>query len=152
MSIKVISKNRRAFHEYEVGDRFEAGISLCGTEVKALRAAKVNLEEGWIDISDHHQAFLKDVRIGHYDFGNRNNHDENRTRRLLLHKAEILKLERMIREKGYTIVPLMVYFRQSTIKLEIALAKGKQLHDKREASKKRDAKKEISRALKNSKR
>lgn len=148
MGIKVISKNRKAYHNYQIGDKLEAGVSLLGTEVKALRAGKVNLGEGWVDIDRHGQAWLKEAHIGHYDFGNRNNHDEQRPRRLLLHKREIARLGRAVNEKGNSIVPTMIYFKGSLIKVEVAIGKGKQLHDKREASKKKDASREIARALK----
>ena len=147
MGIKVISKNRKAFHNFEIGDSYEAGIALLGTEVKALRAAKVNLTDGWIDISNG-EAWLKDIHIGHYAQGNRHNHDESRNRRLLLNKKEISKLNRLISEKGYSIVPIKIYFKDSLIKVEIAIGKGKKLHDKRDAAKKKDAQKEIARAVK----
>ena len=148
MGIKIISKNRKAFHNYDIGDSWEAGISLQGTEVKALRATKVNLGDGWVDITANGEAILKEVHIGHYDFGNRANHDERRPRRLLLHKNEINKLGRAIAEKGFSVVPLKIYFKNSRIKVEIALGKGKKSHDKRETSKQKDANREISRAMK----
>ena len=147
MGIKIISKNRKAFHNFEIGDSFEAGIALLGTEVKALRAAKINMTDGWIDISDG-QAWLKDTHIGHYDFGNRQNHDETRPRRLLLKKAEIARLNRSIAEKGFSVIPIKIYFKKSYIKVEIALGKGKKLHDKRDSSKKKDAQREMARAVK----
>tara|TARA_B100001094_G_C17573698_1_gene504048 strand:- start:1 stop:450 length:450 start_codon:yes stop_codon:yes gene_type:complete len=147
MGIKIISKNRKAFHNFEIGDSFEAGIALLGTEVKALRAAKINMTDGWIDISDG-QAWLKDTHIGHYDFGNRQNHDETRPRRLLLKKAEIARLNRSIAEKGFSVIPIKFYFKKSYIKVEIALGKGKKLHDKRDSSKKKDAQREMARAVK----
>ena len=148
MGIKIISKNRKAFHNYEIGDSLEAGISLLGTEVKALRAAKVNLGEGWIDIRDG-EAWLKDVHIGHYDHGNRFNHDETRPRRLLLHKREIKRLDRHSADTGYSIVPLKIYFKNSHIKVEIATGRGKKAHDKRDSQKKKEAKKDMARAIKN---
>lgn len=145
--LKVISKNRRAFHEYEIGERLEAGLQLSGTEVKALRAGKVNLAEGWVDI-ENGEAWLKDTHIGHYSHGNIMNHFETRPRRLLLHKREIIKLTRSCTDKGLTIVPTEIYFSGSKIKLEIAVAKGKKSHDKRDATKKREADREIERAMK----
>jgi len=148
MGIKVISKNRKAFHNYEVSDSFEAGIELRGTEVKALRAAKVNLGDGWVDIVNGSEAFLREVHIGHYSHGNIMNHDERRDRKLLLHKREIIKLTRAISEKGFSVVPLKIYFKGRFIKVEIALGKGKKGYDKRESSKQKDANREISRALK----
>ena len=148
MGIKIISKNRKAFHNYEVGDRWEAGIALLGTEVKALRATKVNLGDGWVDITQDGRAVLREVHIGQYDFGNRANHDERRPRPLLLHKKEIHKLSRAMSEKGFSIVPLKIYFKGRHIKVEIGLGKGKKAYDKRESSKKKDASREISRAMK----
>ena len=149
MGIKVISKNRKAFHDYQMEDAYEAGIQLQGTEVKALRAAKVNLGGGWVDLDRHGQAWLKEVHIGHYSHGNIQNHEEMRPRRLLLHKREIIKLQRAVEEKGFSVVPSKIYFKKSLIKVEICLAKGKQMHDKRESSKAKDAKKDMARALKN---
>lgn len=148
MGIKVISKNKKAFHNYDIGDSFEAGIELVGTEVKALRGGKVNLGDGWIDIDQDGDAVLKEAQIGHYSHGNIMNHEERRPRRLLLHKREILKLERAITEKGLSIVPLKIYFKGRYIKVEIALGKGKKAYDKRESAKKKDANKEIQRAMK----
>lgn len=151
MGIKIISKNRKAFHNFEIGDKFEAGMELLGTEVKALRAAKVNLGEGWIDITRDGEAILKDTHIGHYEFGNRMNHNETRPRRLLLNKRELAKLNRAVSEKGYSIVPLKIYFKGSYIKLEIGLGKGKKHFDKRESAKTKDANREVARALKQNK-
>ncbi len=148
MGIKIISKNRKAFHNFEIGDKWEAGIELLGTEVKALRAAKVNLGDGWIDITKDGEAIMKEVHIGHYNFGNRMNHEERRDRRLLLHKREINKLNRAILEKGFSVVPIKVYFKGRYIKVEIALGKGKKSYDKRESDKKKTANREIERALK----
>lgn len=147
MGIKVISKNRKAFHDYEIGDSYEAGIQLQGTEVKSLRAAKVNLGGGWVDIDQNLQAWLKEVHIGLYAQGNLHNHEEQRPRRLLLHKAEIKRLLRSIEEKGLSVIPTKIYFKNSYIKVEICLGKGKKHHDKREASKSQDAKRDIARAL-----
>jgi SsrA-binding protein len=150
--IKVISSNRKAFHEYTIGDKWEAGLSLQGTEVKALRDGRVNLSDGWIDITDEHEAILREVHIGHYSHGNIMNHEERRPRRLLLHSHEIDKLARAIREKGFTLLPLKIYFKGRHIKLEVALGKGKKSHDKRDAAREKDAKKEISRAMKDRRR
>ncbi|MBF0440800.1 MAG: SsrA-binding protein SmpB [Oligoflexales bacterium] len=146
--MKVISKNRKAFHEYEIGESFEAGMELRGTEVKALRAGKVNLQDGWVEITNRYEAYLKEVHIGHYSHGNINNHLETRDRRLLLHKKEIKSMSRFFSDKGNSIVPIKIYFKDSTIKVEIAMAKGKKLHDKRESSKEKDAVREISKAMK----
>ena len=147
MSIKIISKNRKAFHNYQIGDSLEAGIVLQGTEVKALRAAKVNLQDGWVDIKNG-EAFLNDIHIGHYSHGNRQNHLETRSRKLLFNKKEIDKLERQMAEKGVSLVPLKIYFKGRHIKVEVGLGKGKKLFDKRESSKQKDAKRQIDRAMK----
>lgn len=148
MGIKIISKNRKAFHNYEIGDKLEAGIELQGTEVKALRATKVNLGDGWVDITNNGEAILKEVHIGHYEFGNRMNHEETRPRRLLLNKREIIKLSRAVHEKGFSIVPTKIYFKGRYIKVEIGLGRGKKNFDKRESAKKKDAGREMARALK----
>lgn len=145
---KIIVENRKARHEYELYDRFEAGLELKGTEIKSIRLGKVQLKDSYISIRDG-QALIKGMHIAPYEFGNRFNHDETRNRRLLLHKNEILKLDQYTRIKGYTVVPVSLYLSKGLAKLEIALAKGKNLHDKREASKARDAQREIQKALKN---
>lgn len=148
--IKVISSNRKAYHEYHISDTWEAGIALHGTEVKALRDGRVNLTDGWVDITDEAEAILQDVHIGHYSHGNIMNHAERRPRRLLLHAAEIGKMVRSVQEKGFSVIPLRIYFKGRFIKLEVGLGKGKKHYDKRDASKEKDAKREISRALKDS--
>lgn len=145
---KIIVENRKARHEYELYDRFEAGLELKGTEIKSIRLGKVQLKDSYISIRDG-QALIKGMHIAPYEFGNRFNHDKTRDRRLLLHKNEILKLDQYTRIKGYTVVPVSLYLSNGLAKLEIALAKGKNLHDKREASKARDAQREIQKALKN---
>lgn len=150
--IKVISSNRKAFHEYTISDKWEAGISLRGTEVKALRDAKINLSDGWIEISDDGEAFLHDVHIGHYTHGNIMNHLERRTRRLLLHRQELQRLARAVQEKGFSLLPLKIYFKGRYIKLEIGLGKGKKSYDKRDTAREKDAEREIHRALKGQKR
>ena len=149
MGIKIISKNRKAYHHYEIGDTLEAGMELLGTEVKALRINKVNLGDGWVDITDQTEAILKEVHIGQYTHGNRHNHEEKRERRLLLHRKEIIKLSRAVNERGLTIVPTKIYFKDRYIKLQIATAKGKKSFDKRQATKTKDANREIERAIKN---
>ncbi len=147
--IKVISSNRKAYHEYQISDKWEAGIDLRGTEVKALRDGRVNLTDGWVDITDTDEAILQEVHIGHYSHGNIMNHAERRPRRLLLHRAEIGKLARAVQEKGYSIIPLSIYFKGQYIKIEIGLGKGKKHYDKRDSAKEKDAKREISRVMKN---
>lgn len=148
MAIKIISKNRKAFHDYTIEDSIEAGISLVGTEVKSLRDGRVNLSDGWVDITTDGQAWLREVQISPYSHGNRQNHEERRWRRLLLHKLEIERLRRRIDEKGMSIVPLKIYFKRGRIKVELGIGKGKKQFDKRQAAKAKDANKEIAKALK----
>ena len=145
---KQVVENRKARHEYELYDRYEAGLELKGTEIKSIRHGKVQLKDSYISFL-HGEAFIKGMHISPYEFGNRFNHDETRDRKLLLHKTEIIKLEQATRIKGYTVVPVRLYLYKGLAKLEIALAKGKNLHDKRESQKEKDAKSEIARALKN---
>lgn len=144
---KTIADNRKARHEYELFDRYEAGLELKGTEIKSVRKGKVQLKDSWITIKDG-QAYIKGMHISPYEFGNRFNHDETRDRRLLLHKKEILKLDQAVRLKGMTLVPTRMYLSHGLCKLEIAVARGKNLHDKRESAKNRDAKREIEKAMK----
>lgn len=145
--IKMIAKNRNASYEYELLDRYEAGLELKGTEIKSVRKGKVQLKDSYISIRNG-QAVIKGMHISPYEFGNRFNHDEVRDRRLLLHKKEILKLDQAVRIKGFTLVPVSIYLSHGLCKLEIAVARGKNLHDKRETSKKRDAEREIRKAMK----
>ena len=151
LGIKIIAKNRKAFHEYEITDRFEAGIALQGTEVKSMRQGKVNLGDGWISIDDQGEAYLKQVHISHYSHGNIYNHDEARPRKLLLKKQELKKLSEQVERKGFALVPLKAYFKGQFIKIEIGVGKGKKAHDKRDSSKEKDAQREIERAIKGSK-
>ncbi|MBR6523754.1 MAG: SsrA-binding protein SmpB [Clostridia bacterium] len=144
--IKIIAKNRQAHHLYFIEDKYEAGIELVGTEVKSLRKGAVNLKDSWISI-ENYEAFIKGMHISPYEQGNIFNRDPLRVRKLLLHKQEIRKLLSQVMQKGYSIVPLSVYFKGSKIKMEIALAKGKNLHDKRESAAERDAKRDIARAV-----
>ncbi len=144
---KTVAENRQARHEYELFDRFEAGIELKGTEIKSIRKGKVQLKDSYISIVNG-EAYIKGMHISPYEFGNRFNHEETRDRRLLLHKKEILKLDQSSRLKGYTVVPLRIYLSKGLAKMEIALARGKNLHDKRESQKIKDAKREIEKALK----
>lgn len=145
---KMIAMNRKASHEYFLLDRFEAGLVLQGTEIKSIRKGSVQLKDAYISFTDH-EAFIKEMHIPPYEFGNRFNHDETRIRKLLLHKDEIKKLQEKVRLKGFTVVPVSLYLEKGMAKMEIALAKGKNLHDKRESEKERDAKREIQKALKN---
>ena len=144
--IKIIAKNRQAHHLYFIEDKYEAGIELVGTEVKSLRKGAVNLKDSWISI-EKGEAFIKGMHISPYEQGNIFNRDPLRVRKLLLHKQEIRKLFSQVCQQGYSIVPLSVYFRGSKIKMEIALAKGKNLHDKRQSAAERDAKMDIARAV-----
>lgn len=146
MGIKVLASNRKASHEYTLGNRLEAGLVLQGTEVKSLRMGKCNLADGWVDI-ENGEAFLMDVHISPYSHGNRENHEEKRPRKLLLNRREINKLEQSVAEKGLTIVPTKLYLKSGKIKVEIATAKGKKLYDKRESKKKKDADRAMERAL-----
>ncbi|MGK0289832.1 MAG: SsrA-binding protein [bacterium] len=145
---KLIVKNRKAFHNFEVLDRFEAGISLVGTEAKSLRAGNVKITEAFCNITEDIQLELRNLHISHYDFGNRHNHETNRTRKLLMHKQEIIRLYAKIREKGLTLIPISLYFKQSRVKVEIALCRGKKLHDKRATIRDKDIKRDVDRALK----
>lgn len=146
--IKIISKNRKAYHDFHIGDTLEAGIALTGTEVKSIRAGKINLSDGWVNLTSQEEAFLEQVHISPYSHGHRDNHPEKRVRKLLLKKKEIRKLGMQTSSKGYTIVPTKVYLKGRLIKVEIALAKGKKAFDKRETAKAKDAAKDIERAMK----
>lgn len=141
-----IANNRAAFHEYFVLDRVEAGLSLLGTEVKSIREGKVNIKDGFVRIEGG-QAFLENVHIQPWEAGNRQNHEPTRSRRLLMHKREIIELYSKVREQGLTVVPLRLYFREGKAKIEVALVKGKKSWDKRQAIAERDAKREMQRAI-----
>ena len=143
-AIKDLVVNRKARHEYDILDKFEAGISLLGSEVKSLRNGRANLQEGHVRIGPD-GAWLHGCHISQYAQASHNNHDPTRQRRLLLHRSEITKLRRGTRERGMTIVPLRIYLKGSLVKIEIALAKGRKLHDKRQAMKARDAKRDLER-------
>ena len=145
---KTIADNRKARHDYELYDRYEAGLELKGTEIKSIRRGKVQLKDSYISFYNN-EAYIKGMHISPYEFGNIFNHDETRDRKLLLHKKEIRKLYQDTRIKGYTVVPVRLYLSKGLAKLEIALAKGKNLHDKRESQKAKDAKRDIEKALKN---
>ena len=148
MGNKTIASNRKAFFEYEILERWEAGISLTGTEVKSLREGRANLGDGWVEITDDCQAILRQVQITPYAFGNIHNHEAYRPRKLLFHKNELNKLYSYTHEKGLTLVPLSFYFKGQRVKVEVGLAKGKKAHDKRETTKEREANREMERALK----
>ena len=148
---KLIAQNKKAYHDYYIDETFQAGISLAGTEVKSMRAGRCNLKESFIRI-DGGEAFIEGMHISPYSHGNIFNQDPVRRRRLLLHKKEINKLKAAVGQEGFTIVPLKVYFSRSYVKLDIALAKGKKLYDKREAiakkTQERDAAKEFRQKVK----
>ena len=139
--------NRKARHDYFILDTYEAGISLKGTEVKSIRQGKMNIKDSYVIIKNN-EAYLLNTSISLYDEGNRFNHLENRTRKLLLHKKEILKLKEKIEKEGYTIIPLKVYFVKNKVKVEIGLARGKKTYDKREDIKKKDIEREIAKNYK----
>lgn len=145
--MKIVCQNRKAYHDYQIEEVFEAGIVLLGTEVKALREGKANLKDSYVIIKNG-EIFLLNCHISPYSHGNIMNHDPLRTRKLLMHKEEIKSLSGKILTKGYTLIPLKIYFKNSMAKVEIGLAKGKRLYEKREAIKEREARREIERAMK----
>jgi SsrA-binding protein len=145
---KLIVSNRRARHDYHLDDRFEAGLLLRGTEVKSLRGGKGSLAEAWVKIDDRGEAWLMQANIPEYAFGNRNNHDPTRPRKLLLHRRELDRLGHEVGAKGVALVPTRLYLRDGRVKLEFAVGRGKNVADKRQSAKERDAKREIDRALK----
>ena len=144
-NVKVVANNRKAGFEYFLFERFEAGLALKGSEIKSIRAGQISLAESYIRV-DENQAWLIEAHIAPYLQANRFNHDPKRPRRLLLHSKEIHEMWDAVRQKGVTIVPIRVYLKNGRAKLEIAIAKGKKLHDKREAIARRDAEREMDRA------
>ena len=149
--VKVIATNRKATHDFLIHERFEAGIVLVGSEVKSLRDAKVTMADGWVEIRKG-QAFLHGIQINEYSQANRWQHEVARVRKLLMHKHEIDKLGTKTTIKGYTLIPLQLYFKGARVKVELALVTHKKQHDKRETKKTADAKREMDRAIKDSKR
>ena len=145
--VKVAAQNRKAFHDYFVEERFEAGIELAGTEVKSIRAGTLNLKDCYCSVKDG-EMFVLGMHISPYEKGNIFNKDPVRPRRLLMHKREIRKLYALVKQDGYTLVPLSVYFKNARVKVEIGLCRGKKNYDKRDAAAKRDAKRERDRAMK----
>ena len=145
---KTVTQNKKARFNYHIEDTFEAGIVLQGTEVKAIREGRARISEGYCQF-DEGELFLVDANISPYSHGNYNNHEPRRKRKLLMHKQQLKRLESKVEERGYTLVPLRLYFKNGLAKLMIGLAKGKKMHDKRETQKKREADLEIRRALKN---
>lgn len=146
-NVKLIANNKKAYHDYFIEDKIEAGISLAGTEVKSLRQGKCSIKESFLRI-EKGEVFIYGLHISPYEKGNIFNKDPLRVRKLLLHKYEINKLAGKIAEKGYTLVPLQVYFRGSLVKVEIGLAKGKKLYDKRQDIAKKDQKREAEKEFK----
>jgi SsrA-binding protein len=146
-NIKIVSQNKKARHDYFIEETYEAGIELVGTEVKSVRAGKVNLTDAYVSIVNG-EAYIKGMNISPYEFGNIFNRDPLRERRLLLHKSEIRKLIGLVQQQGYSLIPLSVYLKGSLVKLSVALAKGKKLYDKRNDIAKKDARRDMERALK----
>lgn len=145
--IKIVAQNRAAYHEYYIVEKFEAGIELFGTEVKSIRAGKLSLKEAWCTIQNG-ELYIKQMHISPYEMGSFSNRDPLRPKKLLMHKKEIMMLMGKTQQAGLTLVPLSVYFRNSRVKVEIALARGKKLHDKRDAAAAKDAKRQMDRAMK----
>ena len=146
-SVKIVAKNSKAYHDYFIEEKYEAGVELAGTEVKSIRLGNINLKDSFCIIKDGQMSVLG-MHISPYEKGNIFNKEPRRPRRLLMHKREILKLFAKVKQDGYSLVPLAVYFKGPRVKLEVGLAKGKKLYDKREAVAKRDAKREMDRAIK----
>ena len=146
--IKMVANNKKAYHDYFIDDKFEAGIELFGTEVKSIRMGKCSIKEAFIKIESDGQVYVFGMHISPYEKGNIFNKDPLRPKKLLMHKKEILKLQGKMKEKGYTIVPVQVYFKGSLVKVQIALAKGKKLYDKRQDIAKKDQRREAERDFK----
>ena len=144
---KTIAENRKAFHDYFIEESFEAGIELCGTEVKAIRAGGVNLKDAWCSVVEG-ELYVNGMHISPYDHGNIFNRDPLRVRRLLMHKREIMRLFGIVKQDGYSLIPISLYFKGSRVKVQVGLCRGKKLYDKREDAAKRDMKREAQRSLK----
>ncbi len=144
--IKIVAKNRRTRHEYHILETFEAGLALKGTEIKSIRAHRVSLKRGYVQPRGD-ELWLVDVHIAEYEQGNRENHDPVRPRKLLLHRREIDKIIEALNQKGLTCIPTMMYLKNGRAKVEIALARGKKLHDKRQDLARRDSQRQMERAL-----
>jgi len=145
--VRLVTRNRKARHDYAILDRFEAGIALQGTEVKSLRAGKANLKDSYAAV-ERGEVFLYNAHISAYEPGTRFNHDPERVRKLLLHRAEIRRLIGRVQQQGLTLVPLSIYFRRGKAKIELALARGKRRFDKRESIARREAERDMDRAMK----
>ncbi len=145
--VRVVARNRKAFHEYKVEESFEAGIELKGTEVKSIRDSKLNLKDSYARV-ENSRLILYNMHVSPYEQGNRYNHDPVRPRRLLMHRREIDRLRGKVQERGYTLVPTRVYINRGLVKVELALARGKRIHDKRKDIAEKTAQREMERALK----
>jgi SsrA-binding protein len=143
MGIKIICKNKRAGYDYFIEEKYECGMVLQGTEVKSLRQGKGIINEAFVTIDSQGEAWLQNATIPHYDFGNINNHPETRKRKLLLNKQEITQIAKKMSIKGYTLIPLSLYFKDSLAKCEIGLAKGKKIYDKRDTAAKKDVERKL---------
>jgi len=143
MGVKIICKNQRASYDYFLEEKYECGVALAGTEVKSLRNGKGKIDEAYVTIDSAGEAWLQNATIPHYEFGNINNHPETRKRKLLLKREEIVQIERKMAMKGYTLIPISLYFKDSLVKCEIALAKGKKLFDKRDTAAKKDVERKL---------
>lgn len=150
-NMKTIAQNKKARHDYFVEETYEAGIELCGTEVKSLRAGRVNLKDSWCSIVDG-EIFVNGMHISPYEQGNIFNRDPLRVRKLLMHKKEILKLYGTVKQTGYSLIPISLYFKDSKVKLQVGLCKGKKLYDKRADMAERSAKRDMERAIKEQRR
>ena len=146
--VKTAAQNRKAFHDYFVEERYEAGIELAGTEVKSIRGGQLNLKDSYCAVTKEGELMVYNMHISPYDKGNIFNRDPDRPKRLLMHKREIRKLHALVKQDGYTLVPLSVYFKNAKVKVEVGLCKGKKNYDKRDATAKRDAAREMDRAMK----
>ena len=146
-NIKVIANNKKAYHDYFILEKYEAGISLAGTEVKSLRQGRCNLKDSWCSVVKG-ELFVNGMHISPYDHGNIWGKDPMRVRKLLMHKREINKLFGTLQQQGLSLIPLSIYFKGSLVKLELGLCKGKELYDKREAAAQKTAKRDIDRAMK----
>jgi SsrA-binding protein len=144
--VKILSDNRKAAHNYHLSDRLEAGLVLTGTEVKAAKTGKVQLQDAYAEVSDG-EAWLLNAHFSQYSHGNRENHEPGRKRKLLLHRQEIDKLQTKTREKGLTVIPTKIYLKAGRIKCELAIGRGKKLHDKRESEREREANAEARAAI-----
>ena len=146
-NLKTIAQNKKAFHDYFLEESFEAGIELCGTEVKSIRQGRVNLKDSWCSIVDG-EMLVNGMHISPYEQGNIFNKDPMRVRRLLMHKREIMRLFGLVKQDGYSLIPVSLYFKGSRVKVQVGLCKGKKLYDKRSDIASRDAKREVERRMK----